>query len=157
MARPEAGTTFWDRVTSQLKLADNGCHEFTGHKDENGYGRIRKDGRLVRLHSEKWKLYYDLPNGSQVLHKCDNPCCININHLFIGNHNINMADKRAKGRCAQLKGSSNGSAKLNEQQVGIIKLRIRCGDSCASIARDYGVTDTNIRHIKMGCKWGHIA
>lgn len=158
MARPKTGITFWDRVNSHIFMAASGCHEFTGHRDECGYGRIYKDGRLIRIHRAQWEERFGpIPEGKQVLHKCDNPPCINIDHLFLGDHNINMADKRAKGRCAQLKGSKNGASKLTEQQVSVIKLRLRNGDSPISISKDYGVSDTNIRLIKKGLKWRHVA
>lgn len=157
MARPKAGTTFWDRVTSQLRLAENGCHEFTGHLDECGYGRIYKDGKLIRIHRAKWELYNGpLQNGLQVLHKCDNPCCINIKHLFTGTHNDNMRDRLLKDRCAKLKGTLNGSAKLDEEKVSVIKTRLRRGDSCYSIDREYGVTGETILHIKHGRHWKHV-
>lgn len=103
MARPKKGITFWDRVTSQLKLTRENCHEFTGHKDECGYGRIRGPNNrgLLRLHRAKWELYYgDISPNKIILHKCDNPACININHLFVGTQLDNMRDRKMKGRYA---------------------------------------------------------
>ena len=67
-----------------------------------------------------------------------------------------MADKRLKGRCAQMKGSKNGAAKLTEKQVLEIKVLLKKGKSKASIGRKYGVTDSNIRLIAQGKKWKHV-
>ena len=156
MARPKAGTTFWDRVHSQLSLNDNGCHIFSGHKDECGYGRIYKDGKYVRIHRAKWELYNgEIPDGMCICHKCDNPACVNINHLFIGTHAENMKDRANKGRYNAV-GSKNTSAKLKEEDIPIIKSRIRNGETCYAIARDYGVTGETILHIKHGRNWQHV-
>lgn len=158
MARPKKGITFWDRVSSQMKLTENGCHEFTGHKNECGYGRMYKDGKLIRIHRAKWELCYgEIPKNICVCHKCDNPACIRQDHLFLGTHAENMADRLKKDRCSKLKGSLNGSSKLEEDQVSIIKSRLKRGDTSYSIAREYGVKGETILHIKHGRHWKHVA
>lgn len=158
MARPKNGVSFWDRVSSQMRLGENGCHEFTGNRDENGYGRIRRGDRLVRLHRAKWELCYgEIPPGMCVCHKCDNPPCINQNHLSLGSHQDNMKDRSAKGRCASATGSQNNSAKLTESDVVVIKQRIASGEACYAIARDYSVSGEAILRIKNGHSWRHVA
>ena len=157
MARPKKGTTFWGRVWPLTEKNINGCIVFNGCRNHDGYGRINKDGKLVFIHREVWvESNGDIPEGMCICHKCDNPSCLNIEHLFIGTHDDNMADKREKGRCAKLKGSSNGASKLNEDQVIDIKRRLKDGQSKASIGRLYGVTDSNIRLIAQGKKWKHV-
>ena len=158
MARPKKGVTFHDRVAAGTMFnARTGCHEWMGHRDDCGYGRINRDGRLVRLHRETWKdIHGDIPRGLCVCHHCDNPSCINPEHLFLGTHQDNMTDKAAKGRVVIKRGSQNPVAKLNETQVEAIKKRLFLGETCKELGRAFGVSEGNIRHIKKNRKWQHV-
>lgn len=157
MARPFKGTTFWDRVNSQLSIKDNGCVEFMGCRDACGYGRINKDGKLVRIHRETWiKERGEIPEGMCVCHKCDNPPCINIEHLFLGTHKENMVDKKSKGRNANTNGEKNPSSKLKSEDIPEIRSRIMSGETCYGIAKDYGVTGEAILSIKHERTWNSV-
>lgn len=75
------------------------CIEWTGSRAYNGYGFRRIDGKLHRVHRLAWQQARGpIPPGLYVLHRCDNPPCYNIEHLFLGTHSENMADMHAKGR-----------------------------------------------------------
>ena len=75
------------------------CLVWTGHCDDDGYGQIEIKGRTLKVHRVAWELAHGpLPPGKQVLHRCDNPPCIADDHHFLGDHDVNMADKAAKGR-----------------------------------------------------------
>lgn len=78
------------------------CWLWTGATDHNGYGKVDYRTPLRRTlgaHRISWMLRYgDIPNGLKVLHKCDNPKCVNPDHLFLGTHQDNMDDMVAKGR-----------------------------------------------------------
>jgi len=93
--------------------------------------------------------------GLHVLHQCDNPRCINPGHLFLGTHDDNMADKRAKkrGKSISRPGTKNPAAKLNETQVLAIRADAR---SQVAIAAEYGVSQMMISCIKRRTKWTHI-
>jgi hypothetical protein len=86
-------------------------------------------------------------------HKCDNPGCVNPEHIFIGNHTDNMRDRDEKGRVAR--GVNNGAAKLTESQV--LKIRADTRTHYA-IAADYPVSRTTISDIKRQHNkvWRHI-
>lgn len=87
----------------------------------------------------------------QVCHRCDNPVCVNPNHLFLGTPADNAADMVAKGRhCA---GQLNRRAKLTDAQVIAIRADKRLQKQ---IAADYGVTLAAISHIKTGRRWAHL-
>ena len=157
MARPIKGTSFWDRVWSDSEVMDNGCVVFNGHKDNCGYGRITKDGKLVRIHREVYKALN--PNEELtgvVMHSCDNPSCINWEHLSHGTQADNVADMVSKGRRVVVQGSKQKEAKLTESDIPKIRLLLRNGHSCGMIARQYNVSDTAIRQIHVGKTWKHV-
>ena len=68
-------------------------------KDNEGYARARYNGRLQLHHRVVWTEHNGLiPKGMCICHHCDNPPCINIDHLFLGTHKENMEDMARKGR-----------------------------------------------------------
>ncbi|AQW91318.1 HNH endonuclease [Elizabethkingia anophelis] len=81
-----------------LKL--NGeCIEWTMHVNRCGYGVLKHNGRLHRAHRFIYNLYHKVGLGElHVLHKCDNPRCVNPEHLFLGTCRDNIDDKVKKGR-----------------------------------------------------------
>lgn len=81
-----------------IKNTESDCIEWIGWYD-GAYGRIKVDGKKWRVHRLIWTLLKDkIPDNYYVLHKCDNPKCINIDHLFLGTAADNMQDKVNKGR-----------------------------------------------------------
>jgi len=157
MARPYKNITFWDRVNMHVVIDENGCHLFNGHTDECGYGRVSKDGRLVRIHREVWKLHHpDQEITGVIMHSCDTPNCVNPDHLSHGTQADNIKDMRDKGRGRYLFGSQQTQAKLDDEKVQIIKQKLEIGVTCARLARDFNVSESAIRNIKMGKKWTHV-
>lgn len=80
------------------------CWIFTAGKDKNGYGQVQaaKTARelgVTRAHQMSYKIFKgDVPEGMFVCHTCDNPSCVNPNHLFVGTAQDNNDDMWAKGR-----------------------------------------------------------
>lgn len=75
------------------------CWLWDGAKDKDGYGRLRWKYRMLRAHVASWIAEHGvLPRGTCVLHKCDNPSCINPAHLWIGTVGDNNHDRHIKGR-----------------------------------------------------------
>ena len=101
----------------------NGCFIVFSHcKDKDGYIRIKRNGKLWLLHRwiyEKW--YGKIPEGICVCHTCDNPGCINPDHLFLGTQNDNIKDSIKKGRWPDKIGETNGRAILTEYKVREIR------------------------------------
>jgi hypothetical protein len=76
-----------------------GCWICTAGKDKDGYGRIRYRWREMGAHNAAFEVWRSIvPEGLWVLHRCDNPSCINPEHLFLGTALDNAQDRDKKGR-----------------------------------------------------------
>lgn len=83
------------------------CWRWLGRKSAGGYGVLNKHTKDISAHRASWLLHRGpIPKGMCILHRCDNPECVNIEHLWIGTHADNVADKVSKGR--QPKGDNHG-------------------------------------------------
>jgi len=78
---------------------NSGCFLWLGGVSDRGYGRVRLFGKTAVASRASWILYRGaIPVGSHVLHRCDNPLCVNPDHLFLGTPQDNTDDMLAKGR-----------------------------------------------------------
>lgn len=135
-------------------VAASGCHEWTGYLDPKGYGRTGDHDGEVLVHRISWILRHGPIGGNlHVLHRCDNRKCRNVEHLFLGTNDDNVADCAKKGRHAKLKGVENGNAVLIESDVLAIRSDTR---RQIDIAADYGVSQSLVSMIKLRQAWGHL-
>jgi len=75
------------------------CWKWTGPLSDGGYGKFSCGQVKRRAHRVAYEMYVGpIPDGMHVLHRCDNPPCVNPTHLFLGTHLDNMRDMEAKGR-----------------------------------------------------------
>lgn len=144
---------FW----AKMKEAPSGCWEWQGTCNrERGYGWLRFQGKPWLTHRLAWRLTFgDIPEGKQVLHKCDNPPCCNPYHLFLGDALINAKDRDEKGRSGgrSLPGEKNPEAKLTEAIV----LKILSAEGYMyQIADKYGISKTQVWNIKHRRNWKHV-
>jgi hypothetical protein len=152
---------------SYIKDETTGCWVWQG-KSRSGssqlYGRIKVNKKAVPAHRFSWEIHNNqkVPNGMFVLHRCDNPECVNPDHLFVGTHQNNMDDKVAKNRQAKgdcfknrnhAKGERNGLSKLTEQQV--IKI-FQDQRSQRVIAKDHNITQAAVWAIKNKRTWSYL-
>ncbi len=91
------------RFMKKIIFNPNGCWDWTSYKDVKGYGSTTYRKQLGQhAHRVSWIIYKgNIPKGIYVLHKCDRPCCINPEHLFLGTHEDNMLDMKNKGRACK--------------------------------------------------------
>jgi hypothetical protein len=86
-------------VLANTTRTRNGCMEWNGTIDNKGYGRTYHEGRSgYKAHRLSMKLAGYNIDGWVVCHKCDNPPCINPDHLFLGTISDNIHDAQSKGR-----------------------------------------------------------
>jgi len=154
------GMTPDERFWSYVKRRSRGCWEWTGYKNEKGYGVINLQGKRVLAHRMSWLLICgEIPDGLFLLHRCDNPACCRISHLFLGTLADNNADMDEKGRARRTglimvgKGEANPSAKLTEKDVREIRASSVPG---RKLGPKYGVTQVTIDAIRRRAIWSHI-
>lgn len=138
---------FWRKVN---KSHPSGCWVWIGATDRKGYGVLSVDNRMVFAHRLAFELLNGpIPDGHNVLHRCDNPPC--VLHLFTGTQADNMADMAAKGRAAS--GGRNAAARLTAGQVASIRERNAAGVSQVALGREYGVSNSTIGLVVRGRTW----
>ena len=150
----------WMKLAQRTGPEDeNGCREFTGART-HGYGNMQVSGTgslMIRAHRLAFALYYRVnPMGGVVMHRCDNPGCIRIEHLSLGSRADNNADCRAKGRGKYLSGEAHGRAKLTQGAVDEIKRRYEgIWGQQTKLAKEYGVSKSQISQIVKGNRWNN--
>lgn len=101
---------FWSKVEKS-----SGCWKWLGALHSGGYGLFRYLGKTVRAHRFVWEaIYGPIPPRKHVLHKCDNPDCVNPEHLFIGTAEDNAKDAVSKGRASGQKLQVSEAVKIRE-------------------------------------------
>jgi hypothetical protein len=163
--RPRIEARFWSKVK---KAPDDQCWEWTGavlRPPNLPYGRFTIDG-VMRAHRASWLLSgRTIPDGLFVCHKCDNPRCVRVDHLFLGTARDNTQDSILKGRMTRTHGrqpntkfgTAAHSARLTEKDV--LQIRSEGNPSIGrrrELARHYGVTRTAIRDVLRRHTWTHI-
>lgn len=146
------------RLLTKARPAENGCLVWFGDTDSNGYGRLRHAGRKVY---GAHKLMFELRNGPipaglVVRHTCDNPPCINPDHLILGTQKQNVADKYERGRSNHVTGEQHGRAKLTQAQVDEARARYvpgKRGSGIRVLAREFGVAMSTMASILTGDHW----
>ena len=147
-----------ERLTRKIDINQNGCWVFRGFRLSNGYGRIQGPSGLSLAHRASWEAYRGpIPSGLCVLHLCDNPPCVNPEHLFLGTQRDNVLDMLAKGRdrhateVIKTRGEKHWRCKLTREQV--LEIRRRRSEPQKQLAAEFGTTQRYISSIVCGRKW----
>ena len=149
-----------ERFHERAPSSGDGCWEWLGDRDENGYGRLLKGVALghgyVYAHRLAYELAYGVPPGDRVVrHICDNPSCVRPDHLVLGSQAENVADRVERGR--QHRGERTGGVKLTAKQVIAIRQAFATGTiSASALGRAYGVSRQTVRDAVNRVTWTHL-
>ncbi|RLB66252.1 MAG: hypothetical protein DRH08_06660 [Deltaproteobacteria bacterium] len=144
---------FWNRVDKQ---ADNGCWEWQGHKGKGGYGTVRYGGKAVLAHRFSYELANGpIPKGYLIRHSCDNPACVNPEHLLAGTQADNMKDMVDRRRWGDPREYERryGNAHMSPKEALEAKLMLAAGYPHTDIAEKFGVHKASISHMSRGKTW----
>lgn len=162
------------RFHSRYLIQPNGCWEWQAGKDSKGYGVITVDNKMVKAHRLSWMLHngqipkHDSYHGVMVCHHCDNPGCVNPEHLFLGLAVNNHDDMMKKGRhnCGSgdhhrsitrpetiMRGEQHTRAKITTDIAKLIKYGMEKG---RDLAKRFGIKESTISNIRTGKTWRHI-
>ena len=126
------------------------CWIWVGPKHRQGYGYHKQ----MMAHRYSYKLYKgEFPKEMHVCHTCDNPSCVNPNHLFLGTHKDNMRDMYAKNRCPHNKGEKHHNAKATPEIVRHIRRKEMTQRAYAKL---YGMCQRSIAEIQHRLTWPHV-
>lgn len=141
-------------------VCESGCWEFGGPLHKDGYGAMQSGKTKVRASRVAYRLWVgDLEPDDKVLHHCDNPPCINPEHLFKGTQRDNIADMVAKGRNVSpqpLAGDLSPNRKLNSVDVVDIRTRASEGKSMTELASEFCVSYAAIYAIVTRRNWKSV-
>ena len=129
--------------------AENGCWLWLGAKNQKGYGRVCFRGKVESAHRIVYQeLNGNITDGLQVLHTCNNPSCVNPDHLRLGNNSENQYDRYM----------TKGGSQLNEETVKYIReLYSRGKHTQAEIARLTGINYATIHYVVRNKTWRRVS
>jgi len=144
-----------------------GCLEWQGSIGEWGYGCVSYHGVTWLAHRLAYYLKHNKHPGEWlVCHHCDNPACVNPEHLFLGTNKDNMRDAKAKGRTVpparpspeqQVRGERQWKARLTDAAVVDIRARYTGAyGELRALAKEYGVSAATVGHVVRGRTWRHV-
>lgn len=160
---------FWVKVDTSGE-----CWEWTSTIQSSGYGMFRVRAKYLYAHRIAWVMNNGvIPDGLLVCHRCDNPKCVRVDHLFLGTVRDNTLDAYKKGRVVVpheahlralrdnpekfVQGERNPNAKLTDEKVRYIREKFALGAvSPDSLAIEVGVTPGTLRNVITRRSWRHV-
>lgn len=148
-----------DRILRNISIDKNtGCWNWNKYKNSKGYGCIGLSGVKHLAHRYSFSVFKEKILGKLcVLHKCDNPSCVNPDHLFLGTVKDNNIDKMLKGRAytGNHKGEIHNS-KLKTKDVLEMKRLRGLGYTYKKLANIFNISINHASDVISGRKWKHL-
>jgi hypothetical protein len=138
-----------------------GCWNWTARRNNGGYGEITVNGKKTTAHRISYILHHGpIPEGEGfhgyvVRHKCDNPSCVNPEHLELGTQYQNIQDRELRGRRVAAMGEAHGMARLDERDVRAIR-DLAGRYTQKELARMFRVSNALISLIVNRKNWKHV-
>lgn len=125
------------------------CWLWTGARNSTGYGSILKEGKTALAHRVSFEIHNGpIKDGMCILHHCDNPWCVNPEHLYEGTKADNARDMVERGRFQVKHGVTNGAAKLSDEQVAEVRRVYAAGGMTQqAVAERFDITQSYVSKI----------
>lgn len=140
----------------RLTKTGPGCWIWQGNRNQLGYGQFRvgRKGPVMTAHRVAWEIHNGpIPDGLIVMHQCDNPPCVNPDHLRVGTHKDNAQDCVAKGRRAKTHKPHSRVLKLTDDQVRAIRADKR---PAHKLAFENNVSEATVYAIRAGTRKKYV-
>ena len=149
-------TTLEDLYERADANEETDCLEWQLSTNKDGYGYVWFKGKNHYAHRVAFMLAnnVELTPDDYICHDCDNPACINPDHLFLGDQQSNMDDMTAKNRAAR--GERNGRAKLTQTNVLEIRVLVENGEALEALALQYNVAPSTVADIRDRRIWSWL-
>ena len=144
-------------IINRVVFRPDGCIAWVGPLNKHGYGRAiphRAYGNDIHRYILSLKVQRCLGPDEFACHHCDVPCCVNPEHLYVGDAQTNVVDRGKRGR--QAVGVAHGSAKLADNDIRQIRRLLAGGVSQRTIAVMFDISHTTVGNIKRGEIWSHV-
>ena len=159
-----SGGSFRDETDSERlshhgwTVTDTGCWEWNSSRNSTNYGMVGRNGTGYLAHRLAYETWVGpIPEGLVIRHKCDNPPCINPDHLETGTRADNIGDMYSRGRQRHLVGASVASSKLTDSDVRMIREQYAGGGvTQVALAAKHGVSQHAISQIIRNQTWKHV-
>jgi len=152
MATKSIGERFWSKVDKSP--ASGSCWVWKSSIHHKGYGQFRYNGGMKSSHRVAYELSFGkIPTGMSVLHKCDNPICVNPEHLFCGTHTDNMRDMCRKGRHSRKK----PMARMTASEVIECRRLYALGKATVKdLSKRFSLTFSGMYSVVFGTTWREL-
>lgn len=168
---------FWSKVNKQgpvHSVLGTPCWEWMGARAKKtssklDYGLFRHIDKMRSAHRVAWELTHGpIPGGTCVLHRCDNPPCVNPDHLFLGTQVENLRDMVSKGRAVYFSdkgkgvpkgtriGSKNPNSLLTEELVFELRHVHASGMTFSEMSEKFKISKTTLRNAVLGRTWSRL-